>query len=266
MVCVSFAGKASICTIMIFSFQELVTEPKREKPKPPEELGIVSGGGLQNILAVYRDATPQEQDYWGRWYHHAKEDVSELSQKYNIPFVLAAAVTAVLSPGNNWGLNIMAAERVMSNINNPVELWPRIPGYGKNVAKARQILLTGDTQFVIGPKVTVFFQSLLDPEKVKKQMVLDGHAINIWRGEKPRLKGLKEPSTTERKAMLDDYSKAAEILGVSTQAVQAVTWYIWKYTKEPARVRATKIDTSEYLAKRDPANDNAVQGTELAQT
>lgn len=247
---------------MAFTLYELIKEPKRIAPKTPEELGVVSGGGLQNILAVYRDATPEEQDYWGRWYHHAKEDVAELSQKYSIPFVLAAAVTAVLSPGNNWGLNIMAAERVMANINNPLELWPRIPGYGKNVVKARQILLLGDTEFVIGPKVTVFFQSLLDPEKVKKQMVLDGHAINIWRGEKTRLKGLREPSTSERSAMISDYSKAAETLGVSTQAVQAVTWYIWKYTKEPLKVRAVKIDTSSYLTLRDPANDNAVPGAE----
>jgi len=243
---------------MVFSFQELVAEPKRVKPKTPEEIGVIPDGGLQNILGVYREATPEEQDYWGRWYHHAQEDVREIAEKHNVPFELAAAVTAVLSPGNRWGMNILAAERVMSNINTPREEWPKINSYGKNVEKARQILLTGNTGFVIGPKVTVFFQSLLQPEKVKRDMVLDGHAINIWRGHSVRLKGLKEPNQAERNQMIEDYARASQILGVSTQAVQAVTWYIWKYTKKPLRVKPKTLDTSSYLLIQKPENDNAL--------
>jgi hypothetical protein len=34
--------------------------------------------------------------------------------------------------------------------------------------------------------------------------------------------------------MVADYQKAAEELGVPVQAVQATTWYIWKYTWKTA--------------------------------
>ena len=70
----------------------------------------------------------------------------------------------------------------------------------------------------------------MDPTSVERHMVLDGHAINIWRGEKLNLKGLKNPTKTERENMIRDYHEAANRLNVPVQAVQAVTWYIWKYS------------------------------------
>jgi hypothetical protein len=87
-------------------------------------------------------------------------------------------------------------------------------------------------------------------------MVLDGHAINIWKGEKIRLKGLSTPTGKERTAMIQDYHTAAEQLGVPVQAVQAVTWYIWKYTGKTAPIEASKgvYDVSKFRTAQ-PAND-----------
>lgn len=223
---------------------EVINEPKRKSPKDIVQLGIEKNGGVKNIVAVYNEATPEEKEYWGKWYHHAKENVQELAKKYNLPFPITAAVVAVLSPGNKWKNNLLAADRLLGNNANPSEPPKVISGYPRQIARAQDILNSGDVGKVTGPKVTVFFQSLLSPETVEKHLVLDGHAINIWRGEKPNLKQISMPNKAERQKMLEDYQAAAEQLGVPVQAIQAVTWYIWKYTNDAPIVKSKVFDTS----------------------
>lgn len=211
---------------------EVLLEPKRKNPVGISTL-VKSGDGVNNIINVYNEATPEEKDYWGNWYHYAKKDVEELTEKYaddlrgfvtsETPFEIMSAIVAVLSPGNKWKANVTAAEKIMSNAR-------RVNAYPKNVYKANFIKLTGDTSLVTGPKVEVFFKSILNPKFVETRMVLDGHAINIWRGEKLPLKGLKSPSKEERIEMINAYQEASNRLKVPTQSIQAVTWYIWKYS------------------------------------
>ena len=235
------------------SFDEAskIQEPKRPNALPMDKLGLKASGGVENIKAVYNQATPEEKEYWGRWYHNAKADVEELASQFGLPFPVMAAIVAVLSPGNKWNGNLLAAEKLLKGD-------AKINAYPRQAARALQILKTGDTKLVTGPKVTVFYKSLMDPASVEKDMVLDGHAINIWRGEKAALKGLRNPSTKERAQMVADYQKAAEELGVPVQAVQATTWYIWKYTGKtpPVEVPKGKYDVSQFTGQV-PSNDNA---------
>lgn len=238
---------------VVTSFDEAskILEPKRPNALPMDKLGLKASGGVENIKAVYSQATPEEQEYWGRWYHNAKADVEELASQFSLPFPVMAAIVAVLSPGNKWNGNLLAAEKLLKGDT-------KINAYPRQAARALQILKTGDTKLVTGPKVTVFYKSLMDPASVEKDMVLDGHAINIWRGEKAALKGLRNPSTRERAQMVADYQKAAEELGVPVQAVQATTWYIWKYTGKtpPVEVPKGKYDVSQFTGQV-PSNDNA---------
>ena len=225
-----------------------ITEPKRSGLSL-DQLGLESHGGVKNIIKVYNQATPEEKDYWGRWYHNAKTDVQELAVQFNLPFPVVAGIVAVLSPGNKWSMNLLAAEKLLQGQS-------KINAYPRQVQRARRILETGDTGLVSGPKVTVFFNSLMNPKLVEKDMVLDGHAINIWRGEKVALKVLRHPNAKERAQMVQDYQMAANELGVPVQAVQAVTWYIWKYTGKTAPLEAPTgvYDVSQFV-NAQPAND-----------
>jgi len=217
---------------------EYSSEPRRAKLNL-DDLPIKENGGVNNIIEVYNQATPAEKDYWGRWYHHAHQDVQELAHKYKIDFRVAAGIAAVLSPGSTWMINIRAAERTIEGADNG-----SIPGYPANIIKAKEILAGADpVSKVTGPKVSVFLQSLLNPDAVDKDMVLDGHAINIWRGVKRPLKNLGNPGVQERRQMIADYGEAAKQLGVSTQSVQAVTWYIWKYSKQTPALTLTPMTT-----------------------
>lgn len=156
---------------------------------------------------------------------------------------------------------MLAAERLLENITHPENPPLKIPGYPRQIARAKEIILTGNVGKVTGPKVTVFFKSLLDPVSLEKDLVLDGHAINIWRGEKVNLNSISSPTKAQRQQMLDDYHKAANILGVPVQAVQAVTWYVWKYTTDAPVVKAKVFDVSSFLNKV-PDNDNALEPVE----
>ena len=225
-----------------------IKEPKRSG-LAVDQLGLKPGGGVHNIVTVYNQATPEEKEYWGKWYHNAKSDVEDLALAFKLPFPVAAAIVAVLSPGNKWNGNLSAAEKLLRGEE-------KINAYPRQVLKAKEILKKGDTKLVTGPKVTVFFKSLMDPSSVEKDMVLDGHAINIWRGAKENLKGLKNPSAKERAQMIQDYQEAAKQLGVPVQAVQATTWYIWKYTGKTAPLPVEKgvYDVSKFVGAK-PAND-----------
>lgn len=225
-----------------------IKEPKRSG-LAVDQLGLKPRGGVHNIMTVYNQATPEEKEYWGKWYHNAKSDVEDLALAFKLPFPVAAAIVAVLSPGNKWNSNLSAAEKLLRGEE-------KINAYPRQAARAKEILKKGDTKLVTGPKVTVFFKSLMDPSSVEKDMVLDGHAINIWRGAKENLKGLKNPSAKERAQMIQDYQEAAKQLGVSVQAVQATTWYIWKYTGKSAPLPVEKgvYDVSKFIGAK-PAND-----------
>ena len=224
-----------------FGVDYVMNEPNRKKI-PHDDLNLFKNEGYHNILSVLKKATREEIDYWSNWYQHANGHVQEIATQYDVPLEVAAAVCAVLSPNLGWKMNLMAARRVMDNWKykggaDGYKWHDSIPAYKTNVNKAYYILKTGDVSAVNGPKVTVFFQSLLDPDKLERDLVLDGHAINVWRGLKTPLKNLKSPTKNEREAIIYDYRKVADIVGLTPQQVQAVTWFIWKSVKEPPVVK-----------------------------
>lgn len=237
--------------LLFEGINEVIIEPKRKQPKDTSQLGIQFNQGdgdigINNIKSVYNEATEEEKDFWGRWYHHAKQDVQELANTYEINFPVMAAVVAVLSPGNKWVANLLAAEKVVQKFKDP-NLEIKINAYPKNVNKALKILETGNIGelnllgFVTGPKVSVFFKSLLNPDTVgagdePNDLVLDSHAINIWRGIKRAIKQTEKPSIETRQKMVNDYKTVASELGITVQSLQAITWYIWKYTTNPPKI------------------------------
>lgn len=224
-----------------FGLDFVLNEPQRKKI-PHEKMNLHKNEGYHNILSVLKKASKDEIDYWSNWYKHAHEHVKELADKYDLPLPVTAAVVAVLSPNLGWRINLMAAQRLIENwlmLQGERELGElqKVPAYKTNVDKAINILETGDVGYVQGPKVSVFFHSLLNPDRVERELVLDGHAINVWRGIKKPLKNLKSPTKAEREAIIHDYKKVADLVGLTPQQLQAVTWFIWKAVKNPPTVR-----------------------------
>lgn len=108
---------------------------------------------------------------------------------------------------------------------------------------------------IAGPKVTAFYQSIMDPEKAQNKVVLDGHAQNIWYGV---AQGLSEmdvstPPEDKRTKMVTAYEDASklskDITGthLSPQQVQAITWSVWRGALEG--VKRVKKDRSKPKSK-----------------
>ena len=218
--------------------------------------------GIENITKVYNEASDWEKDYWGKWYKHANEDVQKLALRHRVPLNIVAALIAIMSPSATWSSNLVAADRVLTGYGTP----HGIPAMPVNSQKAIDLLKDPDRanrifDFVTGPKVTTFYKSLVNPEEIREDIVLDGHAINIWRGVNESIKGL-ELSDVMRKRIMEDYLTAAKELGVTTSALQSVTWYVWRAVirKKPYAVPKNPFSLSAKGFKVDNDNDGIAGG------
>jgi hypothetical protein len=87
-----------------------------------------------------------------------------------------------------------------------------------------------DDANLVGPKVALFFDAMRDPEEASGSVVLDGHAINIWRGDWWTALTDVSASASEKDTMVADYVAVAEEQDPprTAQAVQAITWSLWR--------------------------------------
>lgn len=208
--------------------------------------------GYYNIMTLAKEATTEEWEHWIHWYNHAHMDVVNLQKKHNriranqglppYPFNVIAAVVAVLSPNNSWFANLAAADYILTN-----QTGEGSSAYRANSAKALRMMDSWMVDDVRGPKVTVFYESLHKPWKMGDHVVLDGHMLNIWRGHKRGIKNTKQPSTEERTQILRDFAQAAKDLDITAQNVQALTWYIWRYTTDKPKPYKKAIQEARAL-------------------
>lgn len=158
-----------------------------------------------------------------------------------------------------------AAEEVNAEIAEVNAKYPftGVPSYSSNIKKALSIIETGDPSAGLsGPKVTVFYQSMMDPANTRRDIVLDGHAINIYRGDyNAPLTDMASLSLAERKKIEEAYNQVAREYGLEPQEVQAITWSIWRQLKSGGssrsafKLRAMRVvhySTTKGLTQLDP--------------
>jgi 2'-5' RNA ligase len=141
------------------------------------------------------------------------------------PLEVVAAIIAVLSPGMQWEANLRAARRLAKG--------ESIKGtggaYPVSVYKAMQALKTNDPMAALTGdlrKVMPFFQTLVSPKESAKKAVVDRHMFAIWYGD-PAMGEASPPDAVYRQIQADVLA-VGEAHGLSTQAVQAITWVLWR--------------------------------------
>lgn len=203
---------------------------------------------VQNILAVYNQATQGEIDHGMNWYSMAAEDCRDMAREHNVPFEVAAATVAALSPNNRWERNLwdaslllgayMAGEsmesvKVCTYHAMRAKAWAII-NYGSNLAwleelEAEDIAVL--KAILKGQKVVCFFENIIG----ENTCTIDGHARNIAYGERLSLSGSKFTIGKREYAYLQScYAEAASALGHNglgcpkAYELQAITWVTWR--------------------------------------
>jgi hypothetical protein len=171
------------------------------------------------ITHLYREATPEEVRAGTEWYATAHALAAEL-----LPGDVsrAAAIIAVLSPRQAWGRNAALARQAVETGDGA-----SLPVMHDQRRKVMRLLHGEDPDAVVsGPKVRSFWQTIADPLGTH-DAVIDRHALAVARGERLAGDALRITPTEYRETVMA-YALAADALGHSPHAVQAVTWLRWR--------------------------------------
>ena len=202
---------------------------------------------VKKILATYELSTNIERIEGAQWYKTACKLAYSLSSEFDIQLVTAAGVISALSPHNRWLTNIRNSTELIAayKIDKESASVVKVSTFNRNKDKALTILnkdheLKGlcpdkiilESTFenfikdtLSGPKLIEFFNSiLLDTSEV----TVDGHAFNIWNGQKVALSKVKAISKKLRIQIKQDYIAAANELSITPSACQATTWCAWR--------------------------------------
>src|SRR5579872_6992800 len=132
-----------------------------------------------NILRTYGLATESDLHLGLHWYQSAHDEAVTLADTYAIGVWQAVGVIAAISPGLNWGLNVLQAKSLIAAWKDQSPL-PTVGVYGRrNVDKAVAILNGTDPLELFSPKsspkVRSFYLNILSPQS-DEAVTIDRHA------------------------------------------------------------------------------------------
>ena len=193
---------------------------------------------IDNIKAIYQLATLTEQQDGIAWYPAAKAIAGRLAERYEITETTAIGVIAALSPRNRWDRNVQDADSLIAAfVAGGAEQanLTKVCTFGANKAKAIRTLeneqdaiecVRRDEVLAIlsGPKLREFASCIAGLDDV----CIDGHAFCIWAANRTGLKDVPAIGVKLRREIKADYRAAAEELGLTASALQAITWVAWR--------------------------------------
>ena len=188
---------------------------------------------VDNIKAIYQLATLTEQQDGITWYPAAKAIAVKLAERHEIPAAQAIGVIAALSPRNRWERNVEDADRLIAayKAGGPEQaMLTKVCTFTANKTKAVKILESGletmptALDILSGPKLREFASCIAGLPDV----CIDGHAFCIWAANRTGLKDVPAIGVKLRREIKSDYQTAADELGITPSACQAITWVTWR--------------------------------------
>lgn len=186
---------------------------------------------VDNILAVYSQAEPDELFHGMVWYETAKRSAQDIADKCQLPLHVVVGVISALSPTNKWDRNLVDAELFCQTFVDG--------GYIEEVSactyktmweKAWRILqeMPEDCQTVAnilnGPKITDFFWCIMGFDTC----VIDGHAWCIANADRRTMQEVPSIGKKLRMELQEAYTVAGHKHGMTAYQMQAVTWVAWR--------------------------------------
>ena len=191
---------------------------------------------IDNIIKIYKLATPEEKRDGIVWYANAYSDCNRIAIDRSVSVHIVTGVVAALSPNNKWDRNVVnARELIQAFVNGDDMDSVKVSTYHTMKKKAWSILEDmPDHEGVIvllnGQKIVSFYRNIMGDDTC----TVDGHAKNIYYGERH---GLTDDKTNvgkkEYKTISDAYVKAGKRVRVNGRSlkafeIQAITWVVWR--------------------------------------
>lgn len=192
---------------------------------------------VENIIATFHNATPEETRDGIVWYAAAQQSCERIARDNNLPLNIVVGVVAAISPNNRWERNIADAGNLVAaflNGDGPDDV--KVSCYNAMKAKAFRILEAmpeTDAEIVTilnGQKIVSFFCNIIGHDTC----TVDGHALNIARAERVGLTSAKTNIGKKLYAELQEaYAEAGRRVTVNGRPLkafemQAITWVAWK--------------------------------------
>ena len=191
---------------------------------------------VENILAVYKMATPEEKRDGIVWYVEAFADCKRIALDTKVPVHIVVGVVAALSPNNKWDRNINNAKDLIEGYLNGEHIESiKVSTYHAMKNKAWSILdrmpdEDGVSLILNGQKITSFYRNIMGHDTC----TVDGHAKNIYYGVRHGL--TDDKSNVGKREYFEisqayvDAGKKVRVNGRSLKAfeIQAITWVVWR--------------------------------------
>lgn len=192
---------------------------------------------IDNITAIFNLATPEEVSNGVNWYATAQAISKRIALDHDVPLRIATGVIAALSPNNRWERNTQdAAALIAAFLSGDGIDSVKVCCYNAMKAKAWAILEAmpeddaGVTSILNGQKIVSFFCNIMGHDTC----TVDGHALNIAKGERNALSSQK---TNVGKKLYAELQEAYATAGAAQRVngrplkafeMQAITWVAWK--------------------------------------
>jgi len=191
---------------------------------------------VDNILAVYRQATPDEKRDGVVWYAEALASCMNISNDTSVPLHIVVGVCAALSPNNKWDRNVQnARDLIVAFINGDYIDSVKVSTYHAMKRKAWGILEAmpdhdGVIALLNGQKIVSFYRNIMGDDTC----TIDGHARNIYYAKREGLTSDKsnvgKREYAEIQAAYVKAGKKVRLNGRPLKAfeMQAITWVAWR--------------------------------------
>ena len=190
---------------------------------------------VNNIIAIYNLATPEEIEHGVTWYATAYCESLKIAEELDIPVHIVVGVVAALSPNNKWDRNIINARDLCAAYVNgdSIESF-KVSTYGKMKQKAWSIMESmpdyETTKSILnGQKIVCFFENIMG----ENTCTVDGHAYNIYHAERQGLTGSISIGKKEYALIQEAYQTAGMLTSINGKhlkayEMQAITWVVWR--------------------------------------
>jgi hypothetical protein len=191
---------------------------------------------VENILKMYKLATPEEKRDGVVWYAEAFAQCNRIAIDLEVPVHIVTGVVAALSPNNKWDRNVKNADDLIRAFLDGDDIDDvKVCTYSAMKRKAWLILEEmpdhdGVIAILNGQKIVSFYRNIMGDDTC----TVDGHAKNIYYGERHSLTDDRtNVGKKEYKIISDAYvaaGKRARINGRALKAfeIQAITWVVWR--------------------------------------